>query len=100
MAAGGRADVAVCVDGYSGFVGRGGAGVVTGHIDVPGRAGHAASIDGVSALEKGLGGKAALDRFQAEREASQEAGQGFGASLIRAEIEKIVATAAAGDNHI
>jgi len=140
LLAGCRPDVAVCVDGYSGFLGRGGAGVVTGRIDVPGRAGHAASSDGVSALEKALVVKAALDRFKAEREAvrplgllnigvfragvhpavtpgeaemefnlvyhkdeagaSQEAGQGFGASLIRAELEKIVATAAAGDEFL
>ncbi|MBN2581432.1 MAG: M20/M25/M40 family metallo-hydrolase [Planctomycetes bacterium] len=69
-----RPDVAVCVDGSGDFLGRGGAGVVTGHVDVPGRAGHAASPDGVSALEKALVVKAALDRYKAAREASRPLG--------------------------
>ncbi len=74
LLAGVRPDVAVCLDGSAAFLGRGCAGVVTGHIDVPGVAAHAASPEGISALEKGLKLKAALDTWKARREAERPKG--------------------------
>ena len=74
LLAGCRPDVAVCVDGASTFVGRGCAGVVTGNVKVPGVAAHAASPDGVSALEKALVVKSALDAWKADREAARPEG--------------------------
>ena len=53
----------------------GGAGVVAGHLKVPGIAAHAASADGVSALEKALVMKRSLDGFKADRETARP--QGF-----------------------
>lgn len=67
-------DVAVCVDGYGDYVGRGCAGVVTGRVLVPGVAAHAAGPSGVSALEKALVVKRSLDAFKTEREARRPLG--------------------------
>ena len=74
LLAGCRPDATVCVDGYGGQVGLGCAGVITGRIDVPGVAAHAASPDGVSALEKALVVKRALDEFKVHREAVRPKG--------------------------
>lgn len=74
LLAGCRPDVAVCVDGYGGQVGVGCAGVITGRVDVPGVAAHAASPGGVSALEKALVVKRALDEFKARRETARPKG--------------------------
>jgi len=137
LLAGCRPDVAVCLDGAGGLVGVGCAGVITGRIDVPGVAAHAASPRGVSALEKALIVKRTLDEFKARRlacrpngllnlgvfragvhasmvpgdatmefnvvyfpdeaAASQRAGLGLSAALLRREIEAAVARAADGD---
>jgi acetylornithine deacetylase len=69
-----RPDVAVCVDGYADMVARGGSGVLTGNISVAGVSAHAASDKGVSALEKALLVKSAVDRFKARREAGRPSG--------------------------
>lgn len=58
---------AVCADGDTGL-GRGYSGVLTVSIRVTGRAGHASGTDGVSAIEKALVLKEALDAFKRERE--------------------------------
>jgi len=140
LLAGCRPDAAVCVDGYNTFVGRGCAGVVTGNVKVPGVAAHAASPNGVSALEKALVVKAALDAWKAAREAArpagllnigvfragvhpavvpgsaemefnvvyfldeakaaQASGQGLSAALLRREMERAIADAAAADGFL
>ena len=63
-----RGDVAIFVDGYDGAITRGCYGCLTAQVDVEGKEGHAAYGTGVSALEKALVVKQAIDRFKAARE--------------------------------
>lgn len=69
-----RPDAAICMDGYAGFIARGGSGVLTGRARVPGVAAHAAHGTGVSALEKALVVKSALDAVKARREVARPEG--------------------------
>lgn len=63
-----RGDVAVFVDGYDAAITRGCYGCLTAQIIVEGQEGHAAYGTGVSALEKALVVKQAVDQFKAQRE--------------------------------
>lgn len=63
------ADVAICTDGAGPEVWRGYGGVLTVDVHVEGRTGHPARPGGVSAIEKALVVKEAIDRYKTEREA-------------------------------
>ncbi len=67
--AGYTGDVAVFVDGNGLTVPLGCGGCLTADLSVEGREGHAARGTGVSAIDKGVLVKQAIDRFKAEREA-------------------------------
>jgi acetylornithine deacetylase len=68
--AGGQlADLAVCTDGSGPEVWRGYGGVLTVDVHVQGQSGHPARPGAVSAIEKALAVKEAIDRYKAEREA-------------------------------
>jgi len=67
--AGYRGEEAVVVDGEHLAVARGCQGTITADIDVQGRSGHAAT-GGVSAIDKALIVKGAIDAFKAQREAA------------------------------
>ena len=58
-----KPDAAICLDGSSSFIARGCSGCATGRITVPGISAHAAGSGGVSALEKALVIKDALDAY-------------------------------------
>ena len=62
---------AICTDGYGPQVTRGFGGVITGELQVHGRAGHAAMPGGVNAIDKAVVVKGALDAFKRERESAQ-----------------------------
>ena len=66
---GALADLAICTDGSGPDVWRGFGGVLTVTVDVAGRSGHPAHAGSVSAIEKALVVKGAIDRYRAEREA-------------------------------
>ncbi len=66
----GAFDMAVCIDGDGPKVTRGFAGVITGEMRVQGRGGHAAMPGGVSAIDKAVFVKGALDAFKRERESA------------------------------
>ncbi len=66
--AGYTGDVAVFVDGNDLTVGLGCGGCLTVDVTVEGREGHAARGNGVSAIDRGMIVKQAIDRFKAERE--------------------------------
>ena len=70
--AGYTGDVAVFVDGNSLEVTVGCGGCLTADLSVAGRMGHAARGGGISAIDKALVVKAAIDDFKAEREQSAE----------------------------
>lgn len=63
---------AICTDGDGPSVTRGFGGVVTAELRVRGRGGHAAAPGGVSAVDKAVLVKQAVDAFKQEREAAQE----------------------------
>jgi acetylornithine deacetylase len=63
------ADLAVCTDGSGPDVWRGYGGVLTVDVHVKGRSGHPARPGNVSAIEKALTIKEAIDRYRVEREA-------------------------------
>ncbi len=65
-----EADFAIVTDGSGPMIWRGYSGVLTVDIRVQGTGGHAALPGGVSAIEKALVIKRALDQFKREREAS------------------------------
>jgi acetylornithine deacetylase len=67
-----EADFALITDGSGPMIGRGYSGVLTVDIHVTGVSGHAARPDGVSAIEKALVIKQALDRFKRERESTSD----------------------------
>lgn len=69
-----RGDFALCADGSGPEIGRGYSGVLTVRLRVEGVSGHAARPDGVSAIEKALVVKGAIDRFKQEREAASNCG--------------------------
>lgn len=69
-----KADFALCADGSGPAIGRGYSGVLTVRIRVEGVSGHASRPDGVSAIEKALVVKEAIDRFKREREAASDCG--------------------------
>jgi acetylornithine deacetylase len=69
--AGYTGDVAVFVDGNDLAVTLGCGGCLTADITVPGREGHAARGTGVSAIDRGMIVKQAIDRFKAERESAR-----------------------------
>lgn len=69
--AGYTGDVAVFVDGNDLTVGLGCGGCLTADLTVEGREGHAARGNGVSAIDKGMIVKQAIDRFKAERESAR-----------------------------
>lgn len=62
-----KPDITLCLDGSGAFLGQGCNGVVTGRVEIPGVSAHASSPDGVSALEKALIVKRALDEVAADR---------------------------------
>jgi acetylornithine deacetylase len=64
-------DFAVSTDGHAPWIARGYGGVITGELRVAGKSGHAAAPGGVSAIDKAVVVKAALDDFKREREAAQ-----------------------------
>ena len=66
--AGYTGDLAIFVDGNDLTVGLGCGGCLTVDLTVEGREGHAASGNGVSAIDKGMLIKQAIDRFKLERE--------------------------------
>ena len=72
------ADLAVCTDGTGPQLFRGYGGVLTVDVHVEGRAGHAAGSGSVSAIEKALVVKQAIDHYKAERE---QAGPGRNVNL-------------------
>jgi acetylornithine deacetylase len=63
------ADLALCTDGSGPDVWRGFGGVQTVDVHVKGRSGHPARPGNVSAIEKALTIKEAIDRYRSEREA-------------------------------
>lgn len=63
-----KPDLTLCLDGSGAFLGRGCNGVITGRIQVSGVSAHASSPDGVSALEKALAVKEALDEVRLDRQ--------------------------------
>jgi acetylornithine deacetylase len=63
------ADLAVCTDGSGPEIWRGYGGVLTVDVRVAGRSGHPAAPGNVSAIEKALVVKEAIDRYRSEREA-------------------------------
>ncbi|HEX2034697.1 MAG TPA: M20/M25/M40 family metallo-hydrolase [Chloroflexota bacterium] len=65
---GALADRAICTDGAGPQIWRGYGGVLTVDVHVEGVAGHPARPGSVSAIEKALVVKEAIDRFRAERE--------------------------------
>jgi acetylornithine deacetylase len=67
-----RGDFGLCADGDGPEIGRGYSGVITVRIRARGVAGHASRPDGVSAIEKALLVKEAIDRFKREREAASD----------------------------
>ena len=67
-----EADFALVTDGTGPMIGRGYSGVLTVDIQVTGVSGHAARPDGISAIEKALVIKQALDRFKLERESTSD----------------------------
>ncbi|MGD9497888.1 MAG: M20 family metallopeptidase [Armatimonadota bacterium] len=69
--AGYTGDVAVFVDGKELAITLGCGGCLTADLTVPGREGHAARGTGVSAIDKGVLIKHAIDAFKAEREAAR-----------------------------
>lgn len=66
-----KADFGICTDGLGPVVTRGYSGCLTAEVRVSGISGHAASPNGVSALEKALVVKEAIDRFKRDRESSR-----------------------------
>ena len=62
------ADMAICTDGTGPQIYRGYGGVLTVDVHVEGRAGHAAGTGSVSAIEKALVVKQAIDQYKSERE--------------------------------
>jgi acetylornithine deacetylase len=62
------ADLAICTDGSGPQIWRGYGGVLTVDVHVAGRSGHPAHPGSVSAIEKALVVKEAIDRFRAEQE--------------------------------
>jgi acetylornithine deacetylase len=72
------ADLAICSDGSGPEIWRGYGGVLTVDVHVAGRSGHPARPGGVSAIEKALVVKEAIDRYKAERE---ELGSGRNVNL-------------------
>lgn len=69
--AGYTGDVAVFVDGNDLTVGLGCGGCLTADLTVEGREGHAARGNGVSAIDKGMIVKQAIDSFKLERESAR-----------------------------
>ena len=65
---GALADVGVCLDGSGPEIWRGYGGVLTVDVHVEGKSGHPAHSVAVSAIEKALVVKEAIDRYRAERE--------------------------------
>jgi acetylornithine deacetylase len=65
---GALADLAICTDGSGPDVWRGYGGVLTVDVHVTGRSGHPAHAGSVSAIEKALVVKGAIDRYREERE--------------------------------
>lgn len=63
---------ALCTDGDGPSVTRGFGGVVTAELRVRGQGGHAAAPGGISAIDKAVLVKAAIDAFKKEREMAQE----------------------------
>ncbi len=76
-------DAAVCLDGPASALFRGCNGVITGRIQVPGVSAHASSPDGVSALEKALVIREALEAFRRERAEKTPSGL-FNLGVLRA----------------
>lgn len=70
-----QADFGIITDGSGPFITRGYSGVLTVEVRVPGVSGHAASPLGISAIEKALVVKEALDQFKRDREASRRFAQ-------------------------
>lgn len=66
-----RGDCALVVDGSGPAIARGYSGVLTAELRVRGVSGHAARPDGVSAVEKALLVKQAIDAFKRDREGSR-----------------------------
>ncbi len=66
-----QADYALITDGFGPAIARGYSGVLTVELRVSGISGHAARPDGVSAIEKALVIKEALDAFKRERESTR-----------------------------
>ncbi|MBI3972961.1 MAG: M20/M25/M40 family metallo-hydrolase [Chloroflexi bacterium] len=62
------ADLAICTDGSGPEIWRGYGGVLTVDVHVDGKSGHPARPGSVSAIEKALVVKEAIDRYRAERE--------------------------------
>ncbi|HIE50828.1 MAG TPA: M20/M25/M40 family metallo-hydrolase [Armatimonadetes bacterium] len=67
-----QADFAIITDGSGPTIWRGYSGCLTVDLTVRGRSGHAARPGGVSAIEKALVIKKALDEFKREREAASD----------------------------
>jgi len=65
-------DFALITDGTGPMIGRGYSGVLTVEINVTGISGHAARPDGISAIEKALVIKQALDQFKKQRESTSD----------------------------
>ena len=65
-----RGDAAIVLDGYSGQLTISCMGVLTGEVTVPGRGGHSASRDVVSAIDKAIVVKEAIDRVKQVRESA------------------------------
>jgi acetylornithine deacetylase len=69
--AGYTGDAAVFVDGNAGAMVLGCSGCLTADLHVEGKEGHAAYGNGISAIDKALVAKAAVDRLKAERESAR-----------------------------
>ncbi|MBI3946407.1 MAG: M20/M25/M40 family metallo-hydrolase [Armatimonadetes bacterium] len=70
-----QADFGIVTDGFGPLITRGYSGVLTVELRVPGVSGHAAWPLGVSAIEKALVVKEALDQFKRDREGSRRFAQ-------------------------
>ncbi|CAA9248872.1 MAG: Acetylornithine deacetylase [uncultured Chloroflexi bacterium] len=88
------ADLALCTDGSGPEVWRSYGGVLTVDVHVQGRSGHPARPGGVSAIEKALVAKEALDVYKAEREALG-AGRNVNLGLFRGGTHPAVVAGAA-----
>jgi acetylornithine deacetylase len=91
---GALATLAVCTDGSGPEIWRGYGGVLTVDVHVEGRTGHPARAGSVSAIEKALVAKEAIDRYKAEREGLGE-GRNVNLGLFRGGVHPSVVAGSA-----